>query len=487
MSASPRQINRLGVGRMISERIIFLATVLSITLSASTGSFRAQSQGRSQSLSSPSPTPTPAPTLAQPPTPQLHTVTPTPTTGIIKNPGIGYQTFYRSAISDRRFPSSTMYTRVDWSQVEPAPGVFNFSAIDKALFAAKAAGQRLAFRIMGFERGNVGPVGLKNAGFPGFTFDVIGGDSGVWFPDFNQKVLQQDLAALVSELGQKYGNNPAIDSVDIGFVGKWGEFHFSRTSPTPPYPSTSALKSLIDDFLVSFKLPIVISGTLQMFDVNAFKYAIQNKVGWRVDCWGDYNVSGWNHMHDFYPTVLAEAPNAWQNAPVILEPCGVMSDWVASNYPWQQALQWAIDNHASLFNNKSSPIPSEMRSQLENMLTKIGYRFVLIQAQLPASVASDSSFSLNLSWSNVGNAPMYFERHLLVKIGSLVTDTEISMKGFLLGTRTDTPTISVKGLAPGTYPVQIGLAAPGSLAPDITLAITGTGPWYTLDNLVVGN
>jgi hypothetical protein len=81
---------------------------------------------------------------------------------------------------------------------------------------------------------------------------------------------------------------------------------------------------------------------------------------------------------------------------------------------------------------------------------------------------------------------MYFERHLLVKIGSLVTDTGISMKGFLPGTRTDTPTVSVKGLAPGTYPVEIGLAAPGSLAPDITLAITGTGPWYTLGNLVVG-
>src|SRR5262249_44061273 len=123
---------------MISKRIVLLATVLSVALSACPDSFRAQSQSTSQSLSSPSTTPTPAPT----PTPQLQTITPTPITGIIKNPGIGYQTFYRSAISDRRFPSSTMYTRVDWSQVESAPGVFDFSAIDKALFAAKAAGQR---------------------------------------------------------------------------------------------------------------------------------------------------------------------------------------------------------------------------------------------------------------------------------------------------------------------------------------------------------
>jgi hypothetical protein len=378
-----------------------------------------------------------------------------------------------------------MYTRVNWSQVESAPGVFNFAVIDKALFAAKAAGQRLAFRIMGFENGNLGPVGLKNAGFPGFTFNTKGA-SGVWFPDLNQKVVQQDLVALVSALGQKYGNNPAIDSVDIGLVGEWGEFHFSDTSPKPPYPSTSALKSLTDDFLANFKVSVVIGGDLQRKDDSAFKYAIQNKVGWRVDCWGNY-ASGWNHMQDAYPAILAEAPNAWQNAPVILETCSVMSDWVAHNYPWQQALQWAIDNHASQFNNKSSPIPSEMRSQLQDMLTKIGYRFVLTQAQLPTSVASGSSFSLNLHWSNVGNAPMYFERHLLVKIGSLVTDTGISMKGFLPGTRTDTPTIGVKGLVPGTYPVQIGLATPGSFAPDITLAISGAGPWYTLGNLVIGN
>jgi len=343
---------------MISERIIFLTMVLSITLSASTGSFRAQSQDLLQSLSSPSLDPTPAPTLAPAPTPQLQTITPTPTTGIIKNPGIGYQTFYRSAASDTQLPSSTMYIRVNWSQVESAPGVFNFSVIDHALSSAKSAGQRLAFRIMGYEEGNFGPIGLKNGGFPGFTFS-FDGLSGAWFPDLTQDIVQQDLATLVSALGQKYGNNPAIDSVDIGFVGDWGEFHFSGTSPSPPYPSTWALKSLTDDFLANFRVPVVIAGDLRVADDSAFNYAIQRKVGWRVDCWGNY-APGWNHMQNMYPAILAEAPNAWQNAPVILEPCGVMSDWVSSNYPWQQALQWAIDNHASLFSNKSTPIPTVM-------------------------------------------------------------------------------------------------------------------------------
>jgi hypothetical protein len=479
---------------MLSTRIVFFAAVLSIALSVCPGSLRAQPQSSSRLLSSspsrspapsPAPNPTLATTLALATTSQLQTITPSPITGIIKNPGIGYQTFYESATSDTQLPSSTMYIRVNWSQVEPAPGVFDFSVIDRALSSARSAGQRLAFRIMGYEAGDFGPAGLKNGGFPGFTFS-FDGVPGFWFPDFTQKVVQQDLAALVLALGRKYGSNPAIDSVDIGFVGDWGEFHFWHTSPPLPYPSTTALNSLTDDFRAAFKVPLVIGGDLQAHDDSAFNYAIHRKVGWRVDCWGNYG-SGWNHMRDAYPAILAEAPNAWQNAPVILEPCGVMSNWVASNYPWQQALQWAIANHASLFSNKSSPIPSAMLPHVQDMLTKIGYRFVLTQAQMPTSIAPGSSFSLSLRWSNVGNAPMYFERHLLIKIGSLITDTGITMKGFLPGNRTDTPIVSAGSLASGTYPVEIGLAAPGTRVPDITLAIAGAGPWYTLGSLSIGN
>ncbi|MDN5001385.1 DUF4832 domain-containing protein [Bradyrhizobium sp. GCM10027634] len=458
-----------------------LATALPITLATCAVSLAGQTHDPSKSGSS---IPTAASAQAATLTPEFQTITPTPITGIIKNPGIGYQTFYKSSTSDTQLPSSTMYIRLNWSQVESAPGVFNFEAIDHALSSAKSAGQRLAFRIMGYEEGNFGPAGLKNAGFPGFTFSFER-FSSVWFPDLTQNVVQQDLAALVSALGQRYGNNPAIDSVDIGFVGDWGEFHFWHTSPMPPYPSTSALNKLTDDFLANFTVPIVIGGDVRAGDQGAFNYAVQNKAGWRVDCWGNY-AAGWNHMRDAYPAILEDAPNAWQNAPVILEPCGVMSNWVASNYPWKEALLWAIDNHASQFSNKSSPIPSVMLPYVREMLTKIGYRIVLTQAQMPISV-THPSFSLCLNWSNVGNAPMYFERHLLVKVGSLVTDTGITMKGFLPGNRTDNPTISVEGLASGTYPVQIGLAAPGRLVPDITIAIAGEGPWYTLGNLVVGN
>ena len=83
-------------------------------------------------------------------------------------------------------------------------------------------------------------------------------------------------------------------------------------------------------------------------------------------------------MRDLYPRIIADAPNAWKEAPIILETCGTMSFWVSSNYPWQQALQWAIDNHASQFNNKKDAVSAVMYSAVQHVITKLGYRFVLL-------------------------------------------------------------------------------------------------------------
>lgn len=114
-----------------------------------------------------------------------------------------------------------------------------------------------------------------------------------------------------------------------------------------------------------------------------------------------------------------------------------------------------------------------------------GYRFVLTQAQIPIAITTGESFYITLNWSNKGNAPMYFDRRILVKVGNHIFDTEISMRGFLPGTRTDTVTISAQGLTAGIYPVAIGLAAPGSQSPDITLAVEGAGLWYGLGNITI--
>jgi Domain of unknown function (DUF4832) len=410
-----------------------------------------------------------------------RTVTFAPSYAVLKNPGIGYQTFDESAAGDQQLPSSIYYLRIDWSQIQQGPGAYDFTLLDQALSDAQANGQRLAFRIMGYEDGDYGPVALANAGYPGYVF-TFDGYSNVYFPEFNQQVVQHELSNLISALKLRYGNNPAVDSIDVGFLGDWGEFHFWNTQPQVPYPYTSSLNSFMDNYLGA-GVPIIIGGDLSEYDTSAFSHAINNRFGWRVDCWGDYSDKQLpGHEYD---QIVSMAPNAWKYGPVLLETCGTFSDWIAQGYPWQKALSWAIANHASAFDNQSAPIPSVMMSSLQSMLTKIGYRFILSQATIPYSAPRGSSISVTLNWKNVGNAPMYFDRHVLVKIGNQVTDSGISMKGFLPGARTNVANVSTSGLSPGTYPVAVGLAPPGSSDPEINLAIKAAGPWYGLGKILI--
>jgi hypothetical protein len=213
---------------------------------------------------------------------------------------------------------------------------------------------------------------------------------------------------------------------------------------------------------------------------EAFHHAIRIGLGWRADCWG-----GRREMYFKYPFVLADVPLAWQTAPVIMEPCGVMANWAVQKSPWQKTLQWAVDNHVSELSNKSAPIPAEMMASVRGMLGRIGYRFVITQATLPTIVRLGADLRLQLDWLNEGNAPMYLDRHVLVKIGSRIIDSGVSMQGFLPGKRVDNITIGTAGLPRGTYPIQIGLAYPNTDAPDIVLAIQGEGPWYTLGSVTL--
>lgn len=216
-----------------------------------------------------------------------------------------------------------MYSRFTWSEVEPEKGQFDFSAIDAALASAKQAGQRLAFRVMGYSM-DPGPTALRDA----------------------------------------------------------------------------------------------------------------------------------------YPLVLAAALDAWKTAPVILEPCGTMATWVSSGYPWQQALDWAVANHVSQYSNKSDTIPPPMLTAVQEMTAKLGCRLVLESATLPDAAPAGADLPVQLSWTNVGNAPMYMDRVVLVRVGSLVTQSTVNPRGLLPGRRTDSVSAHTAGLGKGTFDVALGLAPP---------------------------
>ncbi len=80
------------------------------------------------------------------------TVVPRQTDRILANPGMGWQTFHHTAKQDRSLPdwipSTVHYARWGWGELEPQRDQLNEEFLDKVLRETRAAGQKLAFRVM---------------------------------------------------------------------------------------------------------------------------------------------------------------------------------------------------------------------------------------------------------------------------------------------------------------------------------------------------
>jgi hypothetical protein len=289
---------------------------------------------------------------------------------VVATKPVGYQTFYETAVTDKALPSKQAYYRYEWTQIEPAPGVYNFSAMEADFAAAELAGQRFNFRIMPYEDGGGGPVGLKNAGLPRTTFSFNGATT--YQPDLNNSAVQADLDKLLTALGAKFGAGTA--TLDVGWWGSYGEWTNWGTSPALARPSTAATKWLISETEKYFPHSYtIVQESLATDDPAAFSFAMKAGCGVRFDGWGDWSTNGqWSSQDNEYPTAIAAAGDQWKRAPIILEPWGTLSSWIGTE-PWQKSFDWAINTaHAWMFSNKSSgQIPFVMQSDVNQLLASL--------------------------------------------------------------------------------------------------------------------
>jgi hypothetical protein len=79
-------------------------------------------------------------------------VAPKETDEILANPGMGWETFHRTASDDKNLPawipSTVHYARWGWGTLEPEQGEIDYDFLDGILAKTRQAGQKLAFRAM---------------------------------------------------------------------------------------------------------------------------------------------------------------------------------------------------------------------------------------------------------------------------------------------------------------------------------------------------
>ena len=477
------------------------------------------------------------------------TVTPRRIDDVLINPGMGLANFHfgwmcnlppidftaeecatrtRNSWPENHPDCGTAYFRWNWRELEPVQGEIDFALIDRAIESANALHETLGFRVMTIAEDSIGIPDWLRSRSAGQELPSAGGTT--YWPDYRDATFQSEHARFVAELAQRYDGHPGVDSIDIGSVGCWGEWNtacltdgagligvYAPADAAAEQAVADALNRLIDAYTNSFhETPLVMLGIGDeggpLSDV--FVHAIQAGTGWRVDCWGDWGIWGdtWSHQADLYPNMISEATSrysgfgtTWQHAPIQLEVCGTMPEWVdlgwtatAPDGEVYRTFQWALEQHTSVLNAKWTDIPAEYLDALGGLLRQNGYRFVIDQLSHPGALAPGAELRLASTWTNLGVAPIYLRRLLSYRLrGSERTVTFESsqdVRTWLPGAWSVNDLFTLPGDLPsGTYQLDVAILDRAGQnpttepLPPLGLGIEGRGAdgWYALSQLTV--
>jgi hypothetical protein len=358
-------------------------------------------------------------------------VEPKETDEILANPGMGWETFHRTANDDRNLPawipSTIHYARWGWKTLEPEQGKIDYDFLDGILKETRESGQQLAFRVMccsPYPRRTYHPEWLRDIG--GQIVKTRHGDSSeVEVPVLDDPKILAAHLDFIERLGARYDGHPDITHLDLGSVGWWGEWHMSRSS-NASMPTPEAQKKIVDAYLVAFqKTPLV----MLIGGDDMLKHAVEKGTGWRADSLGDLGSFSptWNHMFGSYPKRIQAIQdlNAWKNGPIAFEPPAAVAEFVEKDWPLRWIFNYGLAVHGSSFSGKSGRLPDDdhFRQELERFLRRLGYRLVLKELTHPKQAKPGKAIKLAMKWQNTGSAPCYRPYRIAYRLSNNDGDT----------------------------------------------------------------
>ena len=391
-------------------------------------------------------------------------------------------------------PSTVSYCRWFWDVLEPIQGRIDFSMIDGALATARARGQTLQVRLMPF--GSHGQPQLPawyQARYKTTPSEIQGKDRTFPEPDYASAEYFATWGRIISEFGRRFDGHPDLESVDIAFIGPWGEGAGD--------PQQKTVDRFINLYMKSHSRTRVLANT----DGPQFATGVKRGTGWRCDCYGDLRRRGsgglapelgWNHTFEAYPqqVIEARATDVWRTQPVVFETCATPLTWYQDWFTRPEDLDLVLNQgykfHVSVFMPKSNLIPGPYMKPLAEFCDRIGYRYVLRQAKWGNAVNRGGSLRVDGWIENTGVAPTYRRALPALRIVRGRGETVVPLRG---DPRTWLPGDALIGQAvriPRTLPagravVSLGLVDPKTLRPIIRFASEGTdrAGWTELGEL----
>lgn len=423
----------------------------------------------------------------------------------LRTPGLGYQESVNamptqaqldscnfddnhSNMTNAGLKSGSKYVRMVWQEFEPSDDDFQFAKLDQLIQCAFVEGKSVDLRVMLSWPGNyTGPEGLPqwliNKGI-NETYDT----SGVSIPDWDNQIFLDEHAELIYALGNRYDGHKDVSSIDIGSVGYFGEWHYYPDNYL--LPSLSRMREIVDLYYAAFpdtpKVPLEGAYSESGYDSTISNY-LKNKpdLAWRGDSWGAQELPDYpDYFNKRYNTLHNMIPDAWKDGMVVLEISGNgMDTWPANPdiSDLSSSIAYATTWGASQIHTKHGGFPQQYRADLIALEKKLGFRFVLRNANHESSIPAGSTLNVSMNWDNVGIAPSYRDFRIAFRLrnssNGRVIDadiTPVSVKGWLPGSPENVRVAYnlSSQVTPGTYTLDAALVFHNSLETLLPIAVT---------------
>lgn len=416
----------------------------------------------------------------------------------------------------------SIYIRMLWQHFEPEEGEYAWDKLDRVLECANEANKSVDLRLKLTYPGHKECSESELIDDPGciaydtlpawlleqvntHTTDVFA-DAEYEMPDWNDSVFIEKHEALIKALGERYNGHPDLNSVDIGSVGAWGEWHIYGDSDL--MPTIAQQKTVIDLYKSAFSDTPLVAPADSFYQEESGEFGETGAYlgesalsGWRGDSWGRsyFNDQRYQPINDLIP-------ERWKTHPVLIETSDIISIWAGANIApseeidskdIQLAFEDALGWHVSQVNLKGDDIPEAFSEAFQEAAKKLGFRLVLSKATLPESAAINSTINLEMDWKNVGVAPPYRDFRIALRLinetGEVKAEkiTEESVKGWLPEQSiVAKPSFDVPADLPaGNYALQVGLVFHNAAGRTLPIAVEGTTAdnWFPLGSVEVTN
>lgn len=413
----------------------------------------------------------------------------------LTNPNIGWQDIYTD---DPRFPQTVAYLRLEWVDLNPAEGVYDWSLLE----ALRESAPGISFGVKTassppWGSGQAVPQWVVDKGSPVvYNYAVSGEEANE--PIYTNCVFLEEHGRFIDAMREKYDGDPQVAFIDIRSYGYYGEWH------TPQYDDDSeetldfhARARIVEMYIggsdtrpctgadgtvkqVTYSYPGFQSTQLVMpytpYYDQTLQWMFANR---RRDIGIRHDSLGLKNMHDSYREDIGSiVQEIWQTEPIVFE---LSADaWTDDNL--KRARDFIIEMHGSAIHDNFPGLGDT--TLMLDMLKVTGYRLVLREMRHEREVAAGDPLTLTMQWENVGSAPSYRAYPLVVYL--LDWDGEIAafwplqadITTWLPGGTIDiTEQVTLPDdIPPGTYDVALAFVDLETEQSVLQLAIVGRDP-----------